>query len=357
MKLCRNAILFVASLLIGGRDSDATGASPQLAYLIETEQIEQSLDSFEGALVPAITEAPKRLQKLIQSQPHLAPAYAAAVHYLLFVGSKDGWPGFGTNGSNAANALLDAAQNADADYCESFWLRAQLLIASGKAESAWQPIRRARLLACSDPLIDVVSARVSNAQGDVAAAERDLLRVLSRGPGPDSRSSLAFSTATTDYGSLLYALHRFDDLRRHIDRWEKSGQVFATWTNVNAARQLLLIGDFEHSQHLSQTTLTVLDLPAARMQRGIALYGLAWAEEISQRNPATAASALTMAQEYLPDESVAATTLAVAPCCQSSAWKTLLARHVKGETKADASPSDHQSAKVGVPPKDKVSQE
>jgi hypothetical protein len=329
MSLSWKTAFLSAWLVMGFWHAQMASASPPLAYLIEVEQIEQSLDSFEGALTPQVTEAPKRLQKLIEREPHSAPAYAAAAHYLLFVGYKDGWPGFGTNGADATTALLDAAQKADPDYCESFWLRAQLFIALKKVESAWQPIRRARSLACADPQIDVVAARISNAQDDAVAAERDFLKVLDRGPGPDSRSRSAFSTAATDYGSLLYALHRFDDLRRHIERWEKSGQVFAAWTNVNAARQLLLIGDFEHSQRLSQTTLTVLDLPAARMQRGIALYGLAWAAEISPRNPASVASTLSLARQYLPDESVAAKTLADAPCCQAPAWKTLLSRHMK----------------------------
>ena len=339
MNAARNALAIACAFLAIFLNGCADHSVATNTYLIELRRIEIDIDNFEGNLT-AVKGIPERLSKLMEQEPQLPQAYAAAAHFLIFVGSADGWPGRDKNAAKAAESFLNDAQRSDPSYCEIHWLRAQLFLVQKDVEAAWIPINEAKRLRCVDPWLNIVAGNAFIATNQIDEAEAEFRKVLDAGPGPASHSQSAYSAAATYFGMMLYGLDRFDDLRHLLDEWDAAGQVFATWGNVNASRQRLLIGDFEKSERLAQTAMTALDFPAARGARGVALYAKAWAAKISGDSARAAEAEKTemLAREYLSDEAQAIKVLSKAPCCTSEAWQALLAARTKAHA-AEAAPT------------------
>lgn len=315
-------------LLVIGATLSACSRAPNPEYLAAVKEIQNRIDDFHGAQ-STTKDIPQRLAKLIEDNPRQPHAYAEAAHFLIFVGSNTGWPGRSAKSAEAAESLLNDAQNADPNYCATYWLRAQLFVALEQADRALSAINAAADHQCDDPWLHVTHGRALSAKMEIDAAENEFRKVLDGGPGGTSHSRSAYAGAAYDYGTLLYRTGHHDELQQHLSRWEASGLVFDPWAQINLAYLFDLIGKFDHAQIAAQSALTVLELPAARNAMGLALYGQAWTHEAAGDSNESAARLNTQARNYLRDDSLALSVFTGAACCVSDAWKIVLEKHAK----------------------------
>jgi len=321
-------VRFGICLLVVGAILSACSRTPSPEYLAAVKEIQNRIDDFHGAQ-STTKDIPQRLAKLIEDNPRQPHAYAEAAHFLIFVGSPNGWPGRSAKSAEAAESLLDDAQKADPSYCATYWLRAQLFVALEQADHALSAISTATDHRCDDPWLHVTHGRALSAKMEIDAAENEFRKVLDGGPGGTSHSRSAYAGAAYDYGVLLYRTGHHDELQQHLSSWEASGLVFDPWAQINLAYLFDLIGKFDHAQIAAQSALTVLELPAARNAMGLALYGQAWTHEAAGDKDGSAAKLTTQAQNYLRDDSLALDVLTGAACCVSDAWKIVLEKHAK----------------------------
>jgi len=310
--------------------------APSTHYLAEITELQNRIDDFHGEL-STTRDIPQRLQTLIEQDPSQPQAYAEAAHFIVFVGSPNGWPGRSNKPAQAAASLLDDAEQRDGNYCPTYWLRTQLSVALDQPDRALSAAATADAHHCDDPYLRVSRGRALMAKAeiepddlakkDVASAEVALRSVFDAGPGATSHSRAAYAAAAYDFGRLLYGTGRHDELREHLARWEAAGQVFDPWSQVNIAYLYDLVGMFDRAEMAAQAALTVFNIPAARNSMGLALYGQAWTHELAGDAEANALN--KRAQQYLTDESLAVKTFSGAACCVSDPWKALLEAHSK----------------------------
>lgn len=326
-------------LLVAGALLLSCHPAPSSHYLAATAELQNRIDAFRGEL-SSTRDIPRRLQELMEEEPSQPHAYVAAAQFLVFVGSPSGWFGRSATSPEAAESLLADAQRLDANYCPTYWVRAQFEVAMNRPDRALAAADAAATHHCDDPYLRVSRGRAwmakvetdadDAAKKDIASAEAEFRQVIDAGPGATAHARAAYASAAYDYAKLLYRTGRHDELRRHLTRWEAAGLVFDPWAQINLAMMFDLIGDFDHAEIAAQSALTVFALPASRNAMGVALYGKAWSIEAAGGSNAPAAAEVTRrAQQFMPDASMAVKALTDAACCVSDAWRAVLERHAK----------------------------
>lgn len=344
MTLCRphrgSCFSAAGRLLLACAALSACHRAPNPEYLAAIAEIQNRIEDYRGAQ-STTRDIPQRLQTLIDDNPAQPHAYAEAAHYLIFVGSANGWPGRSAKSPEAAESLLDDAQKADAGYCATYWLRAQLHAAMKQPDRAIAVVDMAIGRHCDDPWLHVSRGNAlmqkvqldadDVAKPELAEAVAEYRKIVDAGPGASGHSRSAYANAANDLGMLLYRTGRHDELREHLSRWEAAGLVFDPWTQINLSYQFDLIGKFDHAQIAAQSALTVFDIPAARKVLGLSLYGQAWTlEAAGESNAASVATLTAKAHEYVPDEAIAVSAFANEACCVSESWKAVLETHASG---------------------------